>query len=145
MEFDNTFEIDKPVDEVFKTITDLNQVVDCVPGAKVTDSQGPDSCNAEIFVKMGSMSMTFAGPVKVKEKDPSSHKAVLTTQTKAKEGQDRADGTVTFELSGDGGSTQGKIHTTATVSGKAASMGESVVKDVLTNLTEQFTECLAKT
>lgn len=145
MEFDNSFEIQKPVDEVFKTITDLNQVVSCVPGAKVTESKGPDACTAEIFVKMGSMSTTFAGPVKVVEKDASAHKAVIKAQTKAQQGGDRADGTVTFNLSGNGGSTKGTIHTNATVSGKAASMGESVVKDVLTSLTEQFAANLAKT
>ncbi len=117
MEFDNSFTIEKPVDDVYETITDLNQVVDCVPDGKVTDSQGPDSCTAEIFVKMGSMSMTFAGPVKIKEKDPSSHKVVITAQTKAEGGQDRADGTVTFTLSEGGGGTEGKIHTTATLSG----------------------------
>ena len=46
---------------------------------------------------------------------------------------------MTFELS-DGG---GKIHTAAQITGKAASMGEGVVQNVLDALVNSFTENLA--
>ena len=62
-------------------------------------------------------------------------------QVKSREtrGQGHANADVTFSLS-DGGGT---IHTAAQITGKAASMGEGVMTNVLDALIKDFTEKLA--
>jgi carbon monoxide dehydrogenase subunit G len=69
------------------------------------------------------------------EKDEASHRAVIQVKSREAGGQGYANADVTFTLS-DGGGT---IHTAAQISGKAASMGESVVVSVLDALINDFT------
>ncbi len=134
VELDHTFSTARPIDDSFATITDLERVVPCVEGASVTERTGPDSVKAEILVKMGAMSMTFTGTLEIVEKDPAAHRAVLSVKSKEAGGQGYANGTIVFALR-DGG---GDIHTTAQITGKAASMGEGVVAGVLDALVADF-------
>jgi carbon monoxide dehydrogenase subunit G len=134
-ELDHSFTTEKPIDESFAAITDLERVIPCVEGGKVLEATGEDSVRAEIVIRMGAMSMTFTGTVEVVEKDQASHRAVLRVKSKEAGGQGHANADVTFALH-DGG---GDIHTSAQITGKAASMGEGVVVGVLDGLIGDFT------
>ena len=135
VELDHPFSTGKPIDENWQAILDLERLVPCVEGGKVIEKTAPDSVKAEIRVKMGAMSMVFTGTVEVAEKDDAAHTAVLVVKSKEAGGQGFANANVTFALN-DGG---GKIHTSAQISGKAASMGEGVMIGVLDALITDFT------
>jgi carbon monoxide dehydrogenase subunit G len=139
VELDHPFSMDKPIDESWQTILDLERVVPCVEGGKVVEKSGPDSVKAEIKVKMGAMSLTYAGTVSVIEQDSEQHRAVLQVKSRETRGQGHANADVTFTLS-DGGGT---IHTAAQITGKAASMGEGIMVNVLDALIKSFTAKLA--
>ena len=133
------FSVSNP-DHAWGIVSDVSKLVPCVPGAKVVSAEGPTKAKAEIKVDMGSMAMTFNGPVEIVEKDDGSKRAVIRAQAKEAGGQSNADGTVTISIGGDGGT----VDATANVSGKAASMGEGTVQAVLQALIKQFTGNLAK-
>jgi uncharacterized protein len=135
IELDHAFTTSKPIDESWDAILDLERVVPAVQGGSVVEKTGPESVKAEIKVKMGAMSMTFAGTVTVTEQDEADHRAVMQVKSREVGGQGYANADVTFTL-GDGGGT---IHTAAQISGKAASMGEGVVVSVLDVLIKDFT------
>ena len=135
VELDHSFTTAKPIDESYATILDLEKLVPCVEGGSVLEKTGDESVKAEIKVKMGAMSMVFTGTVEVAEKDDAAHTAVLVVKSKEAGGQGFANANVTFALN-DGG---GKIHTSAQISGKAASMGEGVMIGVLDALITDFT------
>jgi uncharacterized protein len=139
IELDHSFSNGKPIDENWQTILDLDRLIPCVEGGRVIERTAPDSAKAEIVVAMGAMSMTFRGTVTVAERDDATHRAVLKVKSREAGGQGYANADVTFELS-DGG---GKLHTSAQITGKAASMGEGVVVSVLDALVKDFTEKLA--
>ncbi len=139
VELDHEFTNGKPIEQNWETILDLERLVPCVEGGSVTEATGPENVKAQIKVKMGAMSMTFAGTVAVIEQDPDAHRAVLQVKSREAGGQGYANANVTFSLS-DGGGT---IHTAAQITGKAASMGEGVVQSVLDALIKNFTESLA--
>jgi uncharacterized protein len=139
VELDHPFSMDKPIDESWQAILDLERLVPCVEGGKVTEKTGPDSVKAEIRVKMGAMSLTYAGTVSVIEQDPEGHRAVMQVKSRETRGQGHASADVTFSLS-DGGGT---IHTAAQITGKAASMGEGVMVSVLDAMIRNFTEKLS--
>jgi carbon monoxide dehydrogenase subunit G len=139
VELDHTFATTRPIDESYAAILDLERLVPCVEGGSVLERTGPSSVRAEIKVKMGAMSMTFTGTVEVAEQDAAAHHAVLSVKSREAGGQGHANATVTFALS-DGG---GAIHTSAQITGKAASMGEGVVVGVLDALIKDFTGKLA--
>ena len=67
MKFENTFEVDAPVDEVFQTILDVENVAPSVPGAKVTEKTADNAYKVAIKVKLGPMTMTYKGDVEVVE------------------------------------------------------------------------------
>ncbi len=113
---------------------DLDRLVSCVEGGSVLEHSGPDEVRAEIRARMGSMSMTFAGTVAVTERDDAERSALLAVKSSEVGGTGRADAEVRFTAA-DGG---GAIHTAATITGKAASMGEGVVKSVLDALIQDF-------
>ena len=135
-ELEHRFETDKPIDESFAAVTDLERVVPCVEGGSVTETTGPDSVKAEIDVAMGAMSMKFVGTVEVAEKDEAAHRALLRVKSRESRGQGHANADVTFQLE-DGGGT---IHTSAQITGKPASMGQGVVAGVLDGLITDFTQ-----
>jgi|SRR3954447_3794494 len=135
VDLDHTFTTDKPIDESFTAITDLERIVPCVEGGSVLEKTSDESVKAEIKVKMGAMSLTFTGTVEVKEKDEAEHRALLAVKAREKGGQGHANADVEFKLN-DGG---GDIHTHAQITGKAASMGEGVMVGVLDALIKDFT------
>jgi carbon monoxide dehydrogenase subunit G len=140
VELDHSFTTDKPLDETWAAILDLERLVPCVEGGRVIERTGPDEVRAEIKVKMGAMSMTFTGTVVVVEQDPDEHRALMRVKSKEAGGQGHANADVTFAVSNGGGT----IHTAAQITGKAASMGEGVVVSVLDALIKDFTGKLAK-
>jgi uncharacterized protein len=139
VELDHSFAVDKPPDEVFAGIVDLERVVPCVEGGKVKAMTEPGKADAEIVVTMGAMSLTFTGTVEVVEQDAAARRAVLRVRSKEAGGAGYANADVTFTVD-DGGGT---IHTSAQITGKAASMGEGVVAGVLDALITDFTGKLA--
>ncbi len=134
IELDHPFTTEKPIDESYATILDLERTVPCVEGGTVIERTGPDSVNAEIKVKMGAMSMKFTGTLEIVEQDPAAHRVVMRVKSKEAGGQGHANADVTFALT-DGG---GNIHTSAQITGKAASMGEGVVVGVLDAMITDF-------
>jgi carbon monoxide dehydrogenase subunit G len=135
VELDHSFATEKPIEESYASILDLERVVPAVEGGSVTETTGPESVKAEIVLKMGAMSMKMVGTVEVAEKDDAEHRAVLRVKAREAGGSGHANADVSFKLE-DGGGT---IHTSAQITGKAASMGEGVMVGVLDALITDFT------
>ena len=140
VDLDHPFTTAKSMDENWAAILDLERVVPAVEGGRVIEKTGPNSAKAEIKVKMGAMSMTFTGTVEVTEQDEADHRAVIAVKSREAGGQGHANANVTFALN-DGGGT---IHTSAQITGKAASMGEGVMVGVLDALITDFTSKLGQ-
>lgn len=134
IELDHSFTTARPIDESFETLLDLDRTIPCVEGGTVIERTGPDSAKAEILVRMGAMSLTFTGTVDIVEKDAAAHRFVMSVKSREAKGQGHANATVAFALS-DGGGT---IHTSAQITGTAASMGEGVVTGVLDAMIRDF-------
>jgi len=138
VELDHSFRNGKPTDYNWEAIRDLDRLIPCVQGGRVVERTSPTEAKAEIKVKMGAMSMTFAGTVEIVEQDEAAHRAMLKVKAREVGGQGHANADVSFALN-DGGGT---IHTAAHITGKAASMGEGVVVSVLDGLIKDFTQRL---
>jgi carbon monoxide dehydrogenase subunit G len=140
VELEHTYTPEKPVDEAYEALLDLERVVPCVEGGHVLERTGPDSVRAEIRIKMGAMSLTFAGTVDIAEKDADARRVVMRVKSREAGGQGYANADVTIALDGGGG----VIQTRAQITGKAASMGEGVMVGVLDALIKDFSGKLAK-
>lgn len=140
VELDHSFSTVKPIDESFAAILDLERVVPCVEGGSVLETTAPNAVRAEIKVKLGAMSMTFTGTVEIVEQDAAAHRVVMSVKSREAGGQGYANANVVFALRDDGGT----IHTSAQITGKAASMGEGVLVGVLDALIADFAGKLAE-
>ena len=144
MEFDNSFTVQKPLDEVWETMVDLERVVPCVPGARVLEKTGDQAVNAEVKIKLGAMNMNYSGPAEIVDQDDAGHRAVMNARAKEAGGQGNADARVTMELTGSDGATEVALHSQINVTGKAAQMGEGVIVAVTEGMIKEFAQNLAK-
>jgi carbon monoxide dehydrogenase subunit G len=144
MEFDNSFTVQKPIDEVWSTMVDLERVVPCVPDARVLEKTGDQAVTAEVKIKLGAMSMNYSGPAEIVERDDSEHRAVMNARAKEAGGQGNADAKVTMQLTRAGEATEVALHSDVNVTGKAAQMGEGVIVAVTEGMIKEFSENLAK-
>ena len=69
MRFENGFEVDAPVDEVWNTVLDVERVAPTVPGAKVLEQTSDNAYKVGIKVKLGPMTMQYKGDVEIVEAD----------------------------------------------------------------------------
>jgi uncharacterized protein len=144
MEFDNTFTVAAPIDEVWGAVLDVERVAPCVPGAQVLEQTGDNAYKVAIKVKLGPVSMIYNGDVEVVEQDPDARRAVMSAKAKESRGQGTADARVEMRLSHDDGTTHGAIHTDVAISGRAAAMGQGIIADVSARLIDTFAANLAQ-
>jgi carbon monoxide dehydrogenase subunit G len=143
MRFENQFDVDAPLDEVWAAVLDVERVAPTVPGAQVLEQLGDDAYKVSIKVKVGPMSMTYKGEVEVTERDDAAHRAVMRARAKESRGQGTANADVTMVLSGDDGHTSATLQTDVELSGKVATMGQGVLQDVSGRLVQTFAKNLA--
>ena len=143
MRFENEFDVDAPLDEVWSTVLDVERVAPTVPGAQVLERSGEDAYKVAIKVKVGPMSMTYRGEVEITERDEAAHRAVMKARAKESRGQGTADADVTMVLRGDNGRTAATVTTDVALTGKAATMGQGVLQDVAGRLVQTFAKNLA--
>jgi carbon monoxide dehydrogenase subunit G len=136
--FENSFVVDAPIDRVWGTLLDVEQVAPCVPGAEVLERISDDAYKVRIKVKLGPVTMQYQGQIEIVEKDETAHRARMRAQAKEARGQGTANAEVEMTLSEETGRTRGTIVTDLQIRGRAASMGRWVMKDVSAKLVEAF-------
>jgi uncharacterized protein len=142
VEFENTFAVKAPIDEVYDALLDVERVTPAMPGAKVVEKTSDEAYKVAIKVKLGPVTMTYRGDVTIVERDPEKHSAVLDVKAKEARGQGTANAKVSMGLEPADGATRGTMHTTVQLSGKAAAMSRGVIDDVSKRLVEQFAQNL---
>jgi carbon monoxide dehydrogenase subunit G len=143
MRFDNTFDVDAPVDEVYAALLDVERVAPCVPGAEVLGQTGEDAYEVAIKVKVGPISMTYRGTVEIVERHPEEHRAVMRARARETRGQGTADARVQMSLTEDGSRSHGTIVSDVQLAGRAAAMGRGVIQDVSAKIVDTFARNLA--
>jgi uncharacterized protein len=144
MEFQNEFDVNAPLAQVWDTMLDMERVAPCVPGAEVLERTGDDAYKVGIKVRVGPVSMQYRGEVEITDKDPSAHVAQMTAKAREARGQGTANANVRMALSGNGDLTHGTINTEVQLSCRAAAMGQGVIKDVSARIVDQFAANLAE-
>ena len=143
MRFENSFDVDAPIDEVWNAVLDVERVAPTVPGAQVIERTGEDAYRVAIRVKVGPMSMNYQGEVEIAERDEAAHRAVMKARAKESRGQGTANADVVMVLSGEDGRTSATVTTDVQLSGKVATMGQGVLQDVSGRLVQTFAQNLA--
>jgi uncharacterized protein len=144
MELTNEFRVDRPVDETWNVLTDVERIAPALPGAQLQEIEG-DEYRGIVKVKVGPITAQYKGKATFVEKDDTNHKAVLKAEGRDTKGQGNASALITATLDADGAGTKVKVHTDLTVTGKVAQFGRGIMADVSTKLLNQFVEQLETT
>jgi len=144
MKFENTFEVDAPIDEVYATLLDVERVAPCVPGAEVLEKTGDNAYQVAIKVRVGPISMTYRGNVEIVERDDENHRAVMRARARETRGQGTADARVDLSLVQEGETTKGTMQADVQLAGRAAAMGRGVIQDVSAKIVTTFSENLER-
>jgi uncharacterized protein len=144
MQFDNKFEVASPIDTVWGTLLDVEQVAPCMPGAEVLEQTGDKSYKVQIKIRLGPVAMQYRGEVEIVDADDGAHQAKMVAKATEARGQGTANAEILMKLAEQDGKTQATLTTDLRLSGRAAAMGQGIVKDVASKLTDTFAECLEK-
>jgi len=145
MELVNDFTVNVPVDEAWNTLTDVERIAPCLPGAQLQEVEG-DVYRGIVKVKVGPILAQFKGQATFVEKDESNHKAVLKAEGRDTTGKGNASALITALLEPQGDSvTKVTVATDLTITGKVAQFGRGALADVSTKLLGQFVDQLEST
>jgi uncharacterized protein len=143
MKLRNEFEVPVGVEQVWEVLLDVERVAPCLPGATI-DGQDGDTYRGSMKLKLGPITSTYKGTVKIEEADEAARRAVMRAQAKDARGQGTAAATITSTMEAAGDSTKVAVETDMRVTGPAAQFGRGVMQDVSAKLMSQFADCLSQ-
>ncbi|MGD0554634.1 MAG: SRPBCC family protein [Streptosporangiaceae bacterium] len=142
MELEHSFTVPVPADQAWDVLLDVERVAPCMPGATL-DSVDGDEIKGRIKVKVGPISMTYAGTAQFTERDRDAGVVILKAAGKETRGAGTAAATVRSELHSHGDQTEVTVHTSLNVTGRPAQFGRGVMADVSAKLIGIFATNLA--
>jgi uncharacterized protein len=126
MEFDNSFEISLPPDRAWPVLLDVAGIAPCMPGAELTEITDAKNYKGKISVRLGPVSLAFAGKIALEDVDDTNHTARVKAQGSDAKGRGAANAAATFKVEPKGAGSIVVIHTDLTLSGAVAQYGRGV-------------------
>jgi carbon monoxide dehydrogenase subunit G len=134
----NEFTVNRPIEEAWAVITDVERIAPCLPGAELQEIEG-DIYRGVVKVKLGSISPHFKGQATFVDRDDASHRAVLKAEGRDTGGRGNAAAAITAEgESLSPTSTRVVVTTELHITGKVAQFGRGIIGDVSKKLMAQF-------
>jgi carbon monoxide dehydrogenase subunit G len=126
VEFDNSFEVPLRPAEAWPLLMDIRRIAPCMPGAEVTEVIDDKTYKGRIAVRLGPVSLAFAGVIRFEELDGVNYTARVKAQGSDAKGRGAANATASFRLEPAGGGSKVLVHTDLALSGAVAQYGRGV-------------------
>src|SRR4051812_23522880 len=144
MKLEQSFDVQAPIDVVWRALNDLERVAPCLPGATITGHDEDGTYHGEFKVKLGPTTAAYRGTVKIEEADEASHRATMKAKGTDKRGQGGANATIVNTLSETPEGTRVEAVTDFTITGRLARFGRGgMIEDISNRLRRDFSSCLA--
>ena len=144
MKLENEFTVPASIDDAWAVLLDIPRVAPCLPGATVEPGGDDGTYNGTMKVKIGPISASYKGTVKIEEADESSRRVAMRAQAKDARGQGTAAATITSTMEETPDGTKVHVETDMRITGAAAQFGRGVMQDVSAKMMKRFAECLAQ-
>jgi carbon monoxide dehydrogenase subunit G len=142
MDLNHNFTVEKPIDEAWKILTNVELIAPCLPGAQLEEVEG-DTYRGMVKVKVGPISAAFKGQASFVERDDANYRAVLKGEGRDTGGKGNASANITASMTSlSPTSTQVDVATDLTITGKVAQFGRGAMADISDKLLGQFVENL---
>ena len=140
---EKTFQVQEPLETVWKFIRDPRKVANCLPGAQITETVDDRTFKGVIKVQVGPSVTDYKGQVHIERLDDQQHEIEL-----AGKGQDiRGKGSASMKMTGKvqslpDGSTEVASIAEVNVVGLLAQMGARMIQEVSNKMFAEFTSNL---
>ncbi len=142
MLIENEFRVTAPADHLWAYLLDVERVAPCMPGAELTETVDDHTWKGKVNMKLGPISLSFAGTVAMEERDDAARRVVLHARGMEQRGKGAANAVVTSWLERGDGATIVKMQADITLTGTVAQLSRGLLPDVSAKLTQQFADCL---
>lgn len=134
----NEFTVNRPIEETWAVLTDVERIAPCLPGAELQEIEG-DIYRGVVKVKLGPVSTAFKGHAQFVERDDAAHLAGLKCQGRDTSGKGNADALITAQLEAvSAETTKCVVATELHITGKVAQFGRGIMGEVSEKLMGQF-------
>jgi uncharacterized protein len=135
------FEVNAPIADVWSSLTDVERIAPCFPGAQLQEAEG-NEYRGVVKVKLGPIVVEFKGAAKITEQDDDAHRAVIEGAGTGRQGQ--ASAVVVVKADPLGRRTKVNVVTDVSLSGRIAQFGRSgIMAEVSEKIVAQFAENLS--
>lgn len=142
MKIENEFAVPAPVEQVWAYLLDVERIAPCMPGAELTETVDDHTWKGKVLMKLGPVSLSFAGTVAMTERDDDAHRVVLSAKGMEQKGKGAANASVTSWLEPGVGQTTVKMIADIQLTGAVAQLSRGLLPEVSKKLTAQFAACL---
>lgn len=134
----NAFEVDEPVDAVWRFFDDIPQVAACLPGAELTEQVSDDEYNGRVAIRMGPVKLEFGGTAVITERDDANRRIVVDATGADVKGRGQAALLLTASVAPTARGSRVEVAQDLTLSGAAAQYGRGMISDVTSVLMRDF-------
>ena len=137
---EKTFQVQEPLESVWKFLGDPKKVANCVPGAQITEAVDDRTYKGVIKVQVGPSVTDYKGQVHIERLDDENHEIEIVGK-----GQDvRGKGSASMKMNGrvrslPDGSTEVASVSEVNVVGLLAQLGARMINEVSNKMFEEFT------
>lgn len=140
----NEFTVAAPIEETWTTLLDVERVASCLPGASIEPVGEDGSYRGRMRVKVGPVSMSYGGTVRLAEVDADSHVAAFEARAKETRGTGTAAAKIRNTLTETADGTRVQVETELDVTGRPAQFGRGLMEEVAAKMLGQFSGRLEK-
>ncbi|MGH2673131.1 MAG: SRPBCC family protein [Actinomycetota bacterium] len=142
MQIENEFSVAAPADRLWSYLLDVERIAPCMPGAELTETVDERTWKGKVNMKLGPVSLSFAGTVAIEERDDDAHRVVLRARGMESKGKGAANAAVTSWLEPSEETTTVKMVADIQLTGAVAQLSRGLLPEVSRKLTQQFADCL---
>jgi len=142
VEIENEFTVPTSVEPLWAYLLDVERVAPCMPGAELTETIDDHTWKGKVNMKLGPVSLSFAGTVTMQERDDDAKRVVLVAKGMEAKGKGAANASITSWLEPGEGATTVRMKADIHLTGTVAQMSRGLLPEVSRKLTQQFADCL---
>ena len=134
----NEFTVNRPIEEAWAVITDVERIAPCLPGAQLQEIEG-EIYRGVVKIKLGSITPQFKGQANFLQRDDAAHRAVLKAEGRDTGGRGNASAEIAAQAESlSPTSTRVVVTTDLHITGKVAQFGRGIIGDVSKKMMAQF-------
>ena len=137
------FEVQAPVERVWKYLIDPASVVQCLPGAELLESHDDGTFAGQIKVKVGPLSMSYKGKGSFTEMNEEMHTVRMVGEAREVGGSGSTKVTMVSTVTAlDGGGAAVQVDADVNLVGRIVQFGRGMIEEVSRQMFRQFAACV---